>query len=100
MSIMSLFNDMTFEGANGALGAFESYLGAPTVAIAAVSGIGTLLGCALRMLSLHFTDKTKKYWAFTIVGSCHRCFLGTAPRSGSGWWMAVSDCLCPYREDR
>ena len=91
MSIMSLFNDMTFEGANGALGAFESFLGAPTVAIAAVGGIGTLLGCALRMLSGYFTDKTKKYWAFTIVGYCIDVFsvplLALVPNGG--WQLAI-----------
>ena len=91
MSIMSLFNDMTFEGANGALGAFESYLGAPTLAIAAVSGVGTLLGCALRMVSGYFTDKTKKYWAFTIVGYCIDVFsvplLASVP--DGGWQLAI-----------
>lgn len=88
MSVMSLFNDMTFEGANSALGAFESYLGAPTVAITAVGGIGTLLGCSLRMLSGFLADKTKKYWLFTILGYCIDVLsvplLALVP---DGWWQ-------------
>lgn len=92
MAVMSLFNDMTFEGANSSLGAFESYLGAPTVAITAIGGIGTLLGCALRMVSGYFTDKTKKYWAFTIVGYCIDVFsvplLALVPDGGWQWAIA------------
>jgi len=88
MSVMSLFNDMTFEGANSALGAFESYLGAPTVAIAAIGGIGTLLGCSLRLLSGFLADKTKKYWLFTILGYCIDVLsvplLALVPE---GWWQ-------------
>ena len=68
MSIMSLFNDMVFEGANSVQGKFESFLGAPTIVIAAVGGVATLLGSGLRLFFGSLSDKTKKYWLFTILG--------------------------------
>ena len=68
MSIMSLFNDMVFEGANSVQGKFESFLGAPTIVIAAVGGVATLLGSGLRLFFGWLSDKTKKYWLFTILG--------------------------------
>ena len=68
MAIVSLFNDMTFEGAASILGAYETLLGMPTVWLTAISGAGALLGCSLRMLFGYLSDKTGKYWPFVLIG--------------------------------
>ncbi len=68
MAVVSLFNDMTFEGASSILGAYETLLGMPTVWLTAISGAGALLGCSLRMLFGYLSDKTGKYWPFVLIG--------------------------------
>lgn len=68
MALVSLFSDMTHEGANSINGAFESYLGAPTMVITVVGGVASLLGFGLRFVSGILADRTKHYWTFTIIG--------------------------------
>lgn len=68
MGVVSLFSDMTHEGARSILGSFLSLTGASAAAIGFVSGLGELLGYGLRLISGHFADKSKHYWSFIIVG--------------------------------
>ena len=91
MSIMSLFNDMTFEGANSILGAYQTYLGMPTIWLTSISGAGALLGCSLRMLFGYLSDKTGKYWPFVLIGYAIDMIsvplLALVPEGG--WGLAV-----------
>lgn len=66
--IVSLFSDMTHEGATGIRGAYLSLLGASAGTIGFVSGLGELIGYSMRYLFGRITDKTKRYWPMTIVG--------------------------------
>ncbi len=68
MGVVSLFSDMTHEGARSVLGEYLHLAGASGAAIGFVSGIGELLGYSLRLLSGFLADKTKKYWTLVIVG--------------------------------
>jgi len=68
MGIVSLFSDMTHEGARSVLGEFLTVTGASAATIGFVSGIGELCGYSLRLLSGFIADKTKKYWTLIIVG--------------------------------
>ena len=68
MGIVSLFSDMTHEGARSILGEYLNLAGASAAAIGFVSGIGELCGYSLRLLSGFIADKTKKYWALVIAG--------------------------------
>lgn len=68
MGIVSLFSDMTHEGARSILGEFLNLTGASATTIGFVSGIGELLGYSLRIVSGFIADKTKKYWTIIIVG--------------------------------
>lgn len=68
MGIVSLFSDMTHEGARSILGEFLSITGASAATIGFVSGFGELCGYSLRLLSGFIADKTKKYWTLIIVG--------------------------------
>ena len=91
MSIMSLFNDMTFEGANSILGSYQTYLGMPTIWLTSISGAGALLGCSLRMLFGYLSDKTGKYWPFVLIGYAVDMIsvplLALVPEGG--WGLAV-----------
>ena len=66
--IVSLFSDMTHEGASSIRGAYMSLLGASAGAIGFVSGLGELIGYSMRYVFGRLTDKTKHYWLMTIAG--------------------------------
>ena len=66
--IVSLFSDMTHEGASSIRGAYMSLLGASAGAIGFVSGLGELIGYSMRYVFGRLTDKTKRYWLMTIAG--------------------------------
>ena len=68
MGIVSLFGDITYEGARSITGPYLFLLGASAAAVGFVSGIGELLGYALRLISGYFADKTKAYWIFAALG--------------------------------
>lgn len=68
MGIVSLFSDMTHEGARSILGEYLNLAGATGATIGFVSGVGELCGYSLRLLSGIFADKTKKYWTLVIAG--------------------------------
>ena len=66
--IVSLFSDMTHEGASSIRGAYLSLLGASAGTIGFVSGLGELIGYSMRYVFGKLTDKTKKYWPMVILG--------------------------------
>ena len=68
MGIVSLFSDMTHEGARSILGEYLNLTGASAASIGFVSGFGELCGYSLRILSGFIADKTKKYWTLVIAG--------------------------------
>lgn len=68
MGIVSMFSDMTHEGARSVLGEYLNLTGASAAAIGFVSGFGELCGYSLRLLSGFWADKTKHYWGLIIFG--------------------------------
>lgn len=66
--IVSLFSDMTHEGASSLRGVYLSLLGASAGTIGFISGLGELVGYSLRYFFGKLTDKTHKYWEMTIFG--------------------------------
>jgi MFS family permease len=68
MGVVSLFADMTHEGARSITGPFLALLGASATAVGFVAGFGELLGYGIRLISGYITDRTGKYWAITILG--------------------------------
>lgn len=89
MGIVSLFSDMTHEGAASILGAYLSLAGASAAAIGFISGLGEMIGYSLRLVTGWFTDKTKKYWPITILGYVIDCMaipaLALVPKGGWVW---------------
>ena len=66
--IVSLFSDMTHEGASSIRGAYLALLGASAGTIGFVSGLGELIGYSMRYVFGRLTDRTKQYWPMTIAG--------------------------------
>lgn len=66
--VVSLFSDMTHEGASSIRGAYLALLGAGAGTIGFVSGLGELIGYSMRFVFGKITDRTKLYWPMTIIG--------------------------------
>lgn len=66
--IVSLFSDMTHEGASSIRGAYLSIMGVSAGAIGFFSGLGELIGYSMRYLFGKITDKTRQYWPITVIG--------------------------------
>lgn len=61
--VVSLFSDMTHEGADSIRGAYLSIIGASAGApIGFISGLGELIGYSLRYVFGRICDKTREYW--------------------------------------
>ena len=68
MGIVSLFADMTYEGAHSIIGPFLKDLGATATQVGIVAGLGEMIAATLRVLSGRLADRTRSYWTITIVG--------------------------------
>jgi len=70
IGIVSLFADMTYEGARSITGPFLAILGASGTAVGIIAGFGELIGYGLRLVSGYISDKTGRYWTITLLGYC------------------------------
>ena len=66
--IVSLFGDVTYEGARSVAGPYLATLGASASVVGLVAGIGEFVGYALRLASGYLVDRTKAYWSLTFIG--------------------------------
>lgn len=68
LGVVSLFGDITYEGARSIIGPYLSILGASAAIVGFVSGLGEFIGYAVRLASGYIADRTKKYWMITWIG--------------------------------
>jgi len=68
LGIVSLFGDVTYEGARSVTGPYLATLGASASVVGLVAGIGEFTGYALRLASGYLADRTKAYWFLTFIG--------------------------------
>ena len=68
LGVVSLFADMTYEGARSITGPYLALLGASGTIVGIVAGFGELIGYALRLVSGYISDRTGKYWTVTLFG--------------------------------
>lgn len=90
IGIVSLFADMTYEGARGIAGQFLLTLGASATAVGFIAGFGELAGYGLRSVFGYFADKTHKYWAFIIVGYAVNLLAVPALALANNWPLAAA----------
>lgn len=89
LGIVSLFADMTYEGARSVTGAFLAVLGANALTVGIVAGLGEFLGFGLRYVSGIITDQTHKYWPIMIVGYTVNIFAVPLLALAGSWQIAV-----------
>jgi len=68
LGVVSLFADMTYEGARSITGPYLAVLGASATVVGLVAGFGELIGYVLRLVAGYLSDRTGCYWTFTLVG--------------------------------
>ncbi|OPX59517.1 MAG: Major Facilitator Superfamily protein [Methanobacterium sp. PtaB.Bin024] len=89
LGMVSLLADMTYEGARSITGPYLALLGANAAAVGFVAGFGELVGYALRFVSGYLADKTRRYWAMTIVGYAVNLLAVPLLALAGNWPMAV-----------
>ena len=68
LGIVSLFADMTYEGAHSIIGPFLKDLGASAAQVGIIAGLGEMIAAILRLVSGRLADRTRAYWTITTVG--------------------------------
>jgi MFS family permease len=89
VGIVSLFADMTYEGARSITGPYLAVLGASGTAVGIVAGFGELVGYGLRLVSGFISDRTGRYWAITIAGYVVNMLAVPLLALAGSWQMAA-----------
>jgi MFS family permease len=89
LGFVSLFADMTYEGAQSIMGPFLKDLGASATEVGLVAGLGEMIAASLRYFSGRFVDRTRAYWAVTISGYFLNVVAVPAMALAGNWQMAA-----------
>jgi MFS family permease len=89
LGVISLFSDMTHEGARTITGPFLGILGAGALIVSTVAGLGEFLGYSVRFVSGYLADRTKRYWPITYVGYGVQMFSVPALALAGSWQVAA-----------
>jgi MFS family permease len=90
LGIVSLFADMTYEGARSITGPYLGILGASGFVVGLVAGLGELIGYALRLLSGYLADRTARYWIITVGGYAINLFAVPLLALAGRWELAAA----------
>ncbi|MBE3519991.1 MAG: MFS transporter [Firmicutes bacterium] len=90
MGFVSLFADVTYEGARSVAGPFLATLGANATIVGLVAGLGEFVGYGLRILSGYVTDKTGQYWLVTGIGYCLNLLAVPMLALAGNWQLAAA----------
>jgi MFS family permease len=93
MGVVSLFGDITYEGARSITGPYLGMLGATAGMVGLIAGIGEFSGYALRLLSGYCADRTRAYWPLTILGYGLILVIPLLALTGS-WQVAAVLVIC------
>ena len=89
LGIVSLFADMTYEGAHSIIGPYLKDLGATALQVALIAGLGEMLGASLRFFSGRFADRSRAYWTITFSGYAMNVIAVPALALASNWQLAA-----------
>lgn len=89
LGVVSLFADMTYEGAHSIIGPYLKDLGASAFQVAFIAGIGEMLAASLRFFSGRFADRTRAYWTITFCGYAMNVVAVPALAFAQSWQIAA-----------
>lgn len=87
--MVSLFADVTYEGARSINGPYLALLGANATTVGFVAGLGELIGHGLRLVSGYVSDKIGRYWAITLFGYALNMLAVPALALAGHWEIAA-----------
>jgi len=68
LGLVSLFADMTYEGAYSGIGPFLDQLGLTAAQVALIAGFGEMVSASLRYFTGKLADRTRAYWTIAGLG--------------------------------
>src|ERR1700686_668244 len=68
IGLVSLFADMTYQGAHGNAGPYLAFLGASGTVVGVVAGAGEFVNYTLRLVFGYWADKSRRYWWIAFPG--------------------------------
>lgn len=89
LGIVSLFADMTYEGAHSIISPFLLNLGATAAQVAFIAGLGEMLGASLRFFSGRLASRTHAYWTITFCGYAMNVIAVPALAFAGNWYVAA-----------
>ncbi|HLK64935.1 MAG TPA: MFS transporter [Bryobacteraceae bacterium] len=89
LGLVSLFADMTYEGAYSIIGPFLKDLGATAAQVGLIAGLGEMIAASLRLFSGRFADRTRAYWTIAIFGYALNLLVVPALALAGNWQMAA-----------
>lgn len=89
LGVVSLFADVTYEGARSITGPFLGFLGASGAVVGIVAGLGELVGYGLRLGSGYLADRTRRYWAIAFWGYAVNLLAVPAIAFAGRWEVAA-----------
>ncbi len=90
MGVVSLFADMTYEGARSLHGQFLKVLGASAAAVGVAAGAGEFLGYGIRFVSGYLADRSRRYWLITLLGYAINLLAIPAMALAGRWELAIA----------
>jgi len=66
--VVAMFADVVYEGARSITGPLLAHLGASALLVGVVTGVGESAALLLRLVSGPLTDRTGRFWAWTLAG--------------------------------
>ena len=95
LGVVSLFGDITYEGARSITGPYLAVLGASASIVGLVAGLGEFIGYAFRLVSGYLADRTERYWLMTIVG--YGLLLSIPLLAFAGHWQLAAVLIISER---
>ncbi|HEY4320925.1 MAG TPA: MFS transporter [Gemmatimonadales bacterium] len=89
LGVVSLFADMTYEGAHSAVGPLLENLGASAAVVGFVAGFGEMIAASLRYFSGKVADSTRAYWTLTFAGYAINLIVVPALALVGSWQAAA-----------
>jgi hypothetical protein len=90
LGIVSLFADMTYEGARSILGPFLQNLGANAAQVGVIAGFGEMIAAGLRFFSGRLADRSRAYWPLTFAGYAFSVVSVPLLAFAMGWPIAAA----------
>ncbi len=89
LGAVSLFADMTYEGAYSIMGPFLKDMGATAAEVGIIAGLGEMLAASLRFFSGRLADRTRAYWTLALAGYAMNLLVVPALAFVATWQAAA-----------